>query len=76
LIWAQNSGWSQEEIRTQINATAQDLGSSGWDSQFGYGLINAADALGAQQTSTLNITGQTLTPPTSTNVDAAYVPGE
>jgi type VII secretion-associated serine protease mycosin len=76
LIWGQNPDWSNEQVRTRMRDTVQDLGSSGWDRQFGYGLVNAADALEVQQTSALNITERTLTASTSTNVDGAYVPGE
>ena len=45
LIWSQNSGWTNRQVRAQIRNTAQDLGASGWDSQFGYGRIDAASAM-------------------------------
>lgn len=36
-----------EAIRTRLRDTAVDLGPSGWDPYFGYGLVNAAAAVGA-----------------------------
>lgn len=45
LIWSANPGWTNVEIREAMNATAADLGASGRDSIFGYGLVQAADAL-------------------------------
>ena len=33
------------DIRQILQDTAEDLGISGWDSQYGYGLVNAAEAL-------------------------------
>ena len=47
LIWSQNSGWTNRQVRAQIRNTAQDLGDSGWDEQLGYGRIDAAAAMGA-----------------------------
>ncbi|MCB9076924.1 MAG: peptidase S8 [Anaerolineaceae bacterium] len=75
LIWSQNPDWTNQEVRSQIRATAQDLGSSGWDSQFGYGRIDASAALNSQTT-----TASTVNPGTEATdaaaVDAPYVPGE
>ncbi len=36
-----------DEVRAIMNSTAEDLGSSGRDPQYGYGLINAAAAISA-----------------------------
>jgi len=46
LIWSQNSDWTNKQVRARIRATAEDLGSSGWDQSFGYGRIDAASAMG------------------------------
>jgi len=46
LVWAINSGWSNEAVRTQLQDTADDLGAAGWDSKYGYGLIDADEAAG------------------------------
>ncbi len=45
LIWSANPSWTNVEIREAMNATAVDLGASGRDSLFGYGLVQAAEAL-------------------------------
>jgi serine protease len=36
-----------DAIRNRLRDTAVDLGASGWDQYFGYGLVNAAAAVGA-----------------------------
>jgi serine protease len=41
--------WNRADIRTDIERTCRDLGPSGWDRETGYGLIDAAAALGAPQ---------------------------
>jgi len=46
LVWVANSSWSNEVVRAQLQDTADDLGAVGWDSEFGYGLVNAAEAVG------------------------------
>jgi subtilisin len=46
LVWAANLGWSNDAVRAQLRDTAEDLGTLGWDSEFGYGLVNAAEAVG------------------------------
>jgi len=35
---------SNEEVRQILQSTAEDFGTSGWDSWYGYGLVNAAKA--------------------------------
>ncbi len=35
------------DVRQILQATARDLGTSGWDSWYGYGLVNAAEAMEA-----------------------------
>jgi len=77
LIWSQDSSLTRQQVWTQIRNTAQDLGTSGWDQQFGYGRINAAAALGMLQTSVTTADAPLAEP---VAVDAAvqtpYVPGE
>ena len=46
LVWKANPTWSNDDVRTQLQETAEDLGAVGWDSEFGYGLVNAAEAVG------------------------------
>jgi len=45
LIWSANLGWTNVEIRDAMNATALDLGAAGRDNAYGYGLVQAYDAL-------------------------------
>jgi subtilisin family serine protease len=43
ILWA-NPGWSNDQVRAQLRATADELGAVGWDPQYGYGLVDAAEA--------------------------------
>ena len=52
LIRARNPSWSPADIRGAMASTAADLGASGWDPQFGFGLIDAAAALRAAKSGT------------------------
>lgn len=45
LLWSANSSATNAEIREAMTATALDLGSAGRDNTFGFGLVQAADAL-------------------------------
>lgn len=45
LVWSANPTWTNVEIRNALTATAQDLGVTGRDNMYGYGLVKAADAL-------------------------------
>jgi len=47
LILSQNPGMSPEEVKTQLEETAVDLGIPGFDSTFGYGRVDLAAAVGA-----------------------------
>ena len=44
LVIAAHPDWSNSQVRSQLRSTATDLGASGRDSYFGYGLVNAAAA--------------------------------
>ena len=46
LVWKANPTWSNDDVRTQLQGTAKDLGAFGWDSKYGYGLVDAAEAAG------------------------------
>ena len=39
-----SNGRVNDEVRQRINSTAEDLGATGRDTQYGYGLVNAAAA--------------------------------
>jgi len=44
LVIAAHPDWSNSQVRSRLRSTATDLGASGRDSYFGYGLVNAAAA--------------------------------
>jgi subtilisin len=45
LVWAANSGYSNSQVRQRLQNTAEDLGASGWDPYYGYGLVDAEAAV-------------------------------
>ena len=45
LLWSANPAWTNVEIRDAMAATALDLGDPGRDIAYGYGLVQAFDAL-------------------------------
>ena len=45
LIWSHDTSWTNQQVRDCINATALDLGAAGRDNAYGFGLIQAQDAL-------------------------------
>jgi hypothetical protein len=44
LILGANPDWTNDQVRAQLQATADDLGAAGWDPQYGFGLVDAAEA--------------------------------
>jgi subtilisin family serine protease len=49
LLLSQNPGWTPNQVRNQLQDTADDLGPSGFDNKFGHGRINACKALGGEE---------------------------
>jgi len=45
LVWSQVPTASATDIRNALIATAEDLGAGGYDNSYGYGLVQAADAV-------------------------------
>lgn len=45
LIWSANPSWTNRQVRQALDATAMDLGASGYDTSFGWGLVQAKAAL-------------------------------
>ena len=45
LVWSVNPSMSDEAVEDHLKATAQDLGAAGYDTTFGYGLVNARAAV-------------------------------
>lgn len=59
------SSWTNSEIRTRLQQTATDLGSSGRDDDFGYGLLQVQEALQLPPL-TVSISGPTKIKPDAT----------
>ncbi len=78
LIKSKNPTWTPAQIRAQLVGTAQDVVSvesvSGWDRYAGYGMVDAAAAVGAGVTPTNSVTvvapngGEVLAAGASTNI--------
>lgn len=45
LILAQKPGFTPDQVRDTLQTTAEDHGASGWDSQYGWGIVDAYAAL-------------------------------
>lgn len=45
LVWSHDTSWTNQQVRDALNATAEDLGATGRDDAYGYGLVQAASAL-------------------------------
>jgi thermitase len=60
LLFAQDGGRSNAEVRSLIEQSADDLGDAGWDPYYGYGRINAYQALGTTSTVVEPASGGTL----------------
>ena len=56
LAKSSNPSWTNEQIRNELKDTAEDLGPSGWDDDFGYGLVDARLSGGMQPGADIEIT--------------------
>lgn len=45
LVWSANPSWTNRQVREALDATALDLGAPGYDTSFGWGLVQAKAAL-------------------------------
>jgi len=45
LVWSHNPSWTNVQIRTALQASAEDLGAAGRDNSYGFGLVRAQAAL-------------------------------
>ena len=64
LVKAANSSMTNVQVRERLQITADDLGATGWDEKYGYGLVDAEEAASGQTTPTNN-------PPVA-NTDGPY----
>jgi PKD repeat protein len=47
LLWSHYTGFGNGQLRQRLRDTAQDVGTAGWDEQFGYGIVDANAAIDA-----------------------------
>ena len=47
LVLVAYPDWTNADVRTQLQNTADDLGDTGWDTKYGYGLVDADEAAAA-----------------------------
>jgi subtilisin family serine protease len=45
LVWSHNPSWTNAQIRSALEATAEDRGTAGRDDSYGYGIVRAKAAL-------------------------------
>jgi serine protease len=63
LVWSHHPSCTAQEIRSALNTTAQDLGAAGRDVKFGYGLVQAKDAIDHLEANGCSGDGGTTNPP-------------
>ncbi len=68
LVFA-SGDYTNQDVRTILQQTANDLGSSGRDSKYGFGLVDPVEAVGADPGS-----GGTTDPPPSTGTTVSVEP--
>ena len=47
LVLSQHPGYTAEQVRGLVRSTARDVGAAGWDTLFGYGVVDAGAATAA-----------------------------
>jgi len=63
LIYASDGALSNSDVKQILINTADDLGPSGWDSKYGYGLVDADGAVAAEPEPTNELPSVTITSP-------------
>jgi thermitase len=71
LIWSVAPNSTHNQVRQMMQNTAQDLGTPGWDQYFGYGRINALQALEPYSVNLQETNGANLTQPVNFFIDDA-----
>ncbi|MBN1330098.1 MAG: S8 family serine peptidase [Candidatus Heimdallarchaeota archaeon] len=79
LVKSANSALTNTQIRNILTSSAEDLGASGWDQYFGYGLVDAQAAAaaaggggGGDTTPPAKVTGLTATAISSSQINLAW----
>jgi subtilisin family serine protease len=49
LVWSANPSWTRQQVLDALEVTAKDLGTPGYDVGYGWGLVQAKDALNELQ---------------------------
>lgn len=77
LLKAHNPGWTPDDIRNRLRATAQDLGTPGRNDEYGYGMVQALDALSftVPPPPQVSIDGPSAIEPEATCTWTAYASG-
>ncbi len=73
LVIAYGNATTPTAVRAAIETTADDLGSDGWDQTYGWGLLNAAAALGYAAGPVDNSPSVTVTNPAANNTVTGVV---
>ncbi|WMS86021.1 S8 family serine peptidase [Pleionea litopenaei] len=63
LVWSQFPQCTAAQIRNVLNVTAEDLGSAGRDTKYGFGMVNAQDAVDYLSANGCDGNGGGTTPP-------------
>ena len=50
LVWSQNSSLCNQKVRIILAKTADDLGKTGWDIEYGFGRVDAEEAVNVTST--------------------------
>lgn len=69
LIWSVDPSLTHDQVRQTIQNSADDLGSPGWDEYFGYGRINAYQALKPYTVTLQDLSGLEIAGPITFLVD-------
>jgi serine protease len=71
-VVASVTGLAGSDLRTRILGTTDDLGSSGYDTQFGWGRLNTYNAVNGNTNGGGNDGGGTVDPPPSEGLNASF----
>ncbi|MBD3190504.1 MAG: S8 family serine peptidase [Candidatus Heimdallarchaeota archaeon] len=79
LVYSADLTQTNGDVRNVLTSTAEDLGASGWDQYFGYGLVDAEAAVAAvdggssgDTTPPAQVTGLTATAVSSSQIDLSW----